>query len=72
MRNAHKVCIGRDPKGNKIFLRPEERLIHTHVIGSPIRGKSCFLELVTRKDILFRRAGSIGEWDFREAGRGER
>ena len=54
MRNAHKVCIGRDQKGNKIFLRPEERLIHTHVIGSPIRGKSCFLELVTRKDILFR------------------
>src|SRR5450755_1704457 len=48
------VLLGHDVLENPIFLSPEEREAHMHVIGSSGSGKSKFLESLIREDIRSR------------------
>jgi hypothetical protein len=47
----NKLFIGFDANGKKIYLTPEDRATHMHVIGSSGSGKSKFLEWMIRGDI---------------------
>ena len=48
---AKKIPIGLSD-GRKVYLSPERRAVHTHVIGASGQGKSKFLEHCMREDIL--------------------
>ena len=43
--------IGFDAEGKPLYLAPEERKTHSHIIGSSGSGKSKFLEYLIREDI---------------------
>ncbi len=45
------LFIGFDARGKKIWLSPEDRKAHMHVIGSTRSGKSKFLEWMMRGDL---------------------
>jgi hypothetical protein len=45
------LMLGFDARGRPIHLSPDDRLIHTHVIGSSGSGKSKFLESMMRGDL---------------------
>lgn len=45
------LFIGFDAHGKKLYLTPEQRATHMHVIGSTQSGKSKFLEWIIRGDI---------------------
>jgi TraM recognition site of TraD and TraG len=45
------LLLGHDVRKRRIFLNPEDRKIHTHVIGSSGSGKSRFLEWMMRGDL---------------------
>jgi len=45
------LFLGYDPKGKPIRLKPDDRCIHMHVLGSSGSGKSRFLEWMIRGDL---------------------
>jgi TraM recognition site of TraD and TraG/Type IV secretion-system coupling protein DNA-binding domain len=45
------LLLGFDGRGQPLNLSPDDRLIHTHVIGSSGSGKSKFLECMMRGDL---------------------
>jgi TraM recognition site of TraD and TraG len=45
------LLLGHDARKRRIYLNPEDRKIHTHVIGSSGSGKSRFLEWMMRGDL---------------------
>src|SRR3977135_2969895 len=45
------LMLGFDGCARPIHLQPDDRLIHTHVIGSSGSGKSKFLEWMMRQDL---------------------
>ena len=47
----NRLFIGFDARGKKIWLSPEDRKAHMHVIGSTRSGKSKFLEWMMRGDL---------------------
>ena len=49
---AHRIKIGHS-NGREVFLGPERREVHTHVIGASGQGKSKFLEHCIQQDILW-------------------
>ena len=46
-----KIFIGYDARGKKMFLAPEDRETHMHIIGSTGTGKSKLMEWMIRDDI---------------------
>lgn len=55
------ISIGKDHKfeEKKVFFTNKDRENHTHVIGSTGTGKSKFLELMLRQDIIDRNCGLV-------------
>ena len=49
--NSRKILIGH-ADGRKVYLGPERRAVHTHVMGASGQGKSKFLEHCIQQDIL--------------------
>ena len=45
------LFLGYDPRGKPIRLKPDDRRIHMHVLGSSGSGKSRFLEWMIRGDL---------------------
>jgi type IV secretory pathway VirB4 component len=48
---VNRLFIGFDARGRKMWLSPDERKAHMHVIGSTRSGKSKFLEWMMRGDL---------------------
>ena len=49
-----RVVFGEDADGRPVYVTPEQRSMHLHVIGATGRGKSRFLEQLIRQDIRHR------------------
>src|SRR4051812_1977448 len=67
------IVLGRDQAGSTVFLPERPRLEHAHVIGTTGGGKSKFLQMAIRQDIIAGRGvcyvdphGSHPDSEFRE------
>lgn len=51
MAGREKILLGETRRGSPVYLPPEARATHMHVLGASGRGKSKFLEHLVREDI---------------------
>ena len=58
-RAAPSTLLGQDRKSSStVLLSRQERMHHTHIIGGTGTGKSKIMELMLRRDVIDRRAGT--------------